>query len=168
MMWLAWSLRRSLDRSIKVRRVQYQKRGWNSPELDAVRDAEAALSILRRDVASDNLVLVGHSMGARVAVHLAARHSVRGVVALAPWWPSDDADLVPTSCSLLTIHGTADTWTSPSMSLVQTTWARDRGVDAQWVGLPDAGHHLMRDFHKWHRLTSEFAAKALNAEGASS
>jgi len=167
MMWLAWSLRRSLGSSIRVRRVQYRKRGWNSPDLDAVRDAEAALSTLRRDVESDNLVLVGHSMGARVAVHLAGRHTVRGVVALAPWWPSDDATLVPTNCRLLAVHGTADTWTSPSVSLVQTTWARDRGVDAQWVGLPDAGHHLMRDFHEWHRLTSEFVARQLQTEGTS-
>jgi pimeloyl-ACP methyl ester carboxylesterase len=122
---------------------------------------------LRRDIESDNLVLVGHSMGARVAVHLAGRHTVRGVVALAPWWPSDDAALVPTNCRLLTVHGTADTWTSPSVSLVQTTWARDRGVDARWVGLPDAGHHLMRDFHEWHLVTSEFIARQLHTEGTS-
>ena len=107
MMWLAWSLRRRLGRPVQVRRVQYRKRGWNSPGLDAVCDADAALSRLRHDVGSDDLVLVGHSMG------------------------------------------------------FQTTWARDRGVDARWVGLPDAGHHLVREFSEWHRLTSEFVAQQL-------
>jgi pimeloyl-ACP methyl ester carboxylesterase len=67
MMWLAWSLRRRLGRPVQVRRVQYRKRGWNSPGRDAVRDADAALSRLRRDVGSDDLVLVGHSMGFQIA-----------------------------------------------------------------------------------------------------
>jgi hypothetical protein len=29
------------------------------------------------------------------------------------------------------------------------------------VGLPDAGHHLVREFSEWHRLTSEFVAQQL-------
>jgi len=161
MMWLAWSLRRALGSSVQVQRVQYRKRGWNSPEFDALRDAEVALCRLRCDVASDNLVLIGHSMGARVAVHLSRGGDIGGVVALAPWWPHNDADLVSRSCRLLTIHGTADTWTDPRASLVQTRWAQDRGVDARWVGLPNAGHYLLRDFHQWHRLTTGFVAEQL-------
>jgi pimeloyl-ACP methyl ester carboxylesterase len=159
MIWLAWSLRRRLGQSIEVRRVQYRKRGWNSPALDALRDAESALDRMRRDV--DHVVLVGHSMGGRVAVHLSGSSSVSGVVALAPWWPRSDADLVPTSCRLLAIHGTADTWTDPRSSRAQTHSARDRGVDAQWVEMPNAGHFLVRDFQRWHRLTAEFVAKQL-------
>lgn len=161
MAWLAWSLRHTLSPGIVVRRVQYHLRGWNSPALDALRDAENALFRMRREAGARNLVLVGHSMGARVAVHLAAANDVNGVVALAPWWPHNDADLVPTSCRLLTIHGTADTWTDPQSSRMQTRWARERGVDAQWVGVPNAGHYLLRDFRLWHRLTTTFVAEQL-------
>jgi pimeloyl-ACP methyl ester carboxylesterase len=160
MIWLARSLQHSLGSSVKVQRVQYRQRGWNSPALDGLRDAESALAAMRCDV--DRVVLVGHSMGARVAAHLSAISDVVGVVALAPWWPHDDADLIPTSCRLLTLHGTADRWTDPQASRRQTRWARDRGVDAQWVGLTNAGHFLLHDYPRWHRLTSEFVAEQLS------
>ena len=161
MVWLAWSLRRTLSPRIVVRRVQYHLRGWNSPALDALRDAENALFSMRRDTGARKLVLVGHSMGARVAVHLAAANDIGGIVALAPWWPHNDADLVPPSCRLLAIHGTADTWTDPRSSRVQTQWAHERGVDAQWVGVPNAGHYLLRDVRLWHRLTATFVTEQL-------
>jgi pimeloyl-ACP methyl ester carboxylesterase len=162
MMWLACSLRRSLGSHIAVRRVQYRLRGWNSPSLDALRDAENALFRMRRDLGLNpsNLVLVGHSMGARVAVHVAPRN-VGGIVALAPWWPLGDADRVSTECRLLTVHGTADTWTDPRSSEAQTRRARERGVDATWVGVPNAGHYLLRDVGLWHRVTTEFVATRL-------
>ncbi|MGO4445879.1 dienelactone hydrolase family protein [Mycobacterium sp. 2YAF39] len=162
MNWLALSLRRRLGSSATVRRVQYRKRGWNSPALDALRDAQAALQTLMRDINSGQVVLVGHSMGGRVAVHLAAHNDVAGIVALAPWWPHNDADLVPPGSRLLTLHGTADSWTDPRASQTQTRRAADRGVDARWVGIPNAGHYLLRDFDTWHRLTTEFVAEQLN------
>ena len=164
-LWLATSLRCELGSSVKVRRVQYRTRGWNSPRLDALRDAESALERLQRDIGSSPVVLVGHSMGARVAAHLSGSDGVVGVVALAPWWPHNDAELVPTSCRLLTLHGTADTWTDPRASLTQTRWARDRGVDARWVGMTNAGHYLLRDAQRWHRLTAEFVAEQLSVSG---
>ncbi len=164
MIWLTLSLRRALGRSVRVRRVQYRRRGWNSPGLDALRDAESALHRLRRDSGLDRVILVGHSMGARVAAHLSATTGVEAVVALAPWWPFDDGDLVPTSCRLLVLHGTADTWTDPRASQTQTLRARQRGVDARWIGMPEAGHFLLRDFRDWHRLTTDFVTEQLQAE----
>lgn len=162
MMWLARSLRCNLGSHVAVRRVQYRLRGWNDPSLDALRDAENALIRMRRDLNLNpsNVVLVGHSMGARVAVHLAPR-DVGGIVALAQWWPHGDADLVPTQCRLLTVHGTADTWTDPRSSEAQTRRARERGVDATWVGMPNAGHYLLRDAGLWHRATTDFVATRL-------
>ena len=161
MIWLEWSLRRRLGASVRVRRVQYSKRGWNSPALDALHDAERALSEMRQEISADRVILVGHSMGGRVAAHLAGSTDVGGVVALAPWWPLDDADLVPTTCRLLTIHGTADTWTDPRASRTQTIRAGKRGVDARWVEMPEAGHFLLRDFSEWHRLAEEFVTEHL-------
>lgn len=73
------------------------------------------------------------------------------------WWPDGDADLNPSGCRLLTMHGTADTWTDPVASQAQTSGAAARGVDAQWVPVDRAGHFLVRNFALWHRLTADFA-----------
>ena len=137
--------------------MQYRLRGWNPGRLDAVVDARVALDEMVERVGPGPVVLVGHSMGGRVAAHLAADGRVAGVAALAPWWPENDGDLIPVGCRLLTMHGTADTWTDFRASRVQTLRAESRGVDARWVEFPGAGHFLLRDYARWHRLTAEFA-----------
>jgi hypothetical protein len=43
----AAALRRRLGPVVAVERVQYRFRGWNSPRLDALRDAEAVLESAR-------------------------------------------------------------------------------------------------------------------------
>jgi pimeloyl-ACP methyl ester carboxylesterase len=123
--------------------------------------AEIALDDMRDRFAPTQIVAVGHSMGGRVAAHLSASGGVGAIVALAPWWPRDDADLVPTSCRLLVVHGTADTWTDSGASRAQTRRARERGVDAHWVGVEGAGHYLVQHWGQWHRLTADFAATQL-------
>ena len=84
MMMVAAALRRRLGRDIEVRRVQYRLRGWNSPRYDAVADASSALDAIRLRFEPKSIVLVGHSMGGRVAARLAAGGQVGAVVALAP------------------------------------------------------------------------------------
>lgn len=158
---LTAALRRQLGPGVQVRRVRYRMRGWNAPRLDALRDAEAALREVREQFDAAHIVVVGHSMGGRVAAHLSARHDVGAIVALAPWWPEDDGDVVPASCRLLVVHGTADTWTSPGASRAQARRAAERGVDGQWVGLDGAGHYMLRQARRWHTVTAEFAAAAL-------
>ena len=160
--WLARSLQRRLGSGVLVRRVQYQVRGWNTAELDALRDAEIALASMREHFDAAKIVVVGHSMGGRVAAHLSASGDVGAVVALAPWWPQNDADLIPNTCRLLVMHGTADTWTDPHSSYTQTLRARDRGVDAQWMSIEGAGHYLLRQWPRWHQLTAQFAASQLS------
>ena len=99
----------------------------------------------------------------RVAAHLAARGDVGTVVALAPWWVGDDGDLIPAPTRLLVVHGSADSWTDPGASRAQTERARQRGLDAQWVGLDGAGHYMVRRWREWHRLTAEFVAEKVVA-----
>lgn len=153
---LTWSLRRRLGPDYLVEQVRYRYRGWNAPELDALADAEAALRRISSRV--DRIALVGHSMGGRVAVHLAAAHDVATIVALAPWWPADDAALVPTTCRLRVLHGTADQWTDPESSRRQVDSARERGVDAEWTAVDGAGHFMLRGPRRWHRMTADFIA----------
>jgi hypothetical protein len=50
MKWLASALWRNLGNEITVRRVQYRLRGWNNRSLDALRDAENALTRMLRDL----------------------------------------------------------------------------------------------------------------------
>ncbi len=114
------------------------------------------------------IAVVGHSMGGRVAAHLAARGDVGAVVALAPWWVGDDGDLIPVSTRLLVIHGTADSWTDPRASRAQTRRAEQRGVDARWVGLDGAGHYMVRRWRDWHGLTADFVTEQLTAANSGS
>ena len=163
---LTQSLRRRLGAGVDVRRVQYRVRGWNPGRLDALLDARAALDDMVDRVGAGPIVVVGHSMGGRVAAHLAGEGRIAGVAALAPWWPGHDGDLIPAGCRLLTMHGTSDSWTDPRASRAQTLHAQDRGVAARWLEFPGAGHFLMRDYSRWHRLTAEFAITVLSEHSA--
>jgi pimeloyl-ACP methyl ester carboxylesterase len=159
MMFVAGALRRRLGPDVDVRRVQYRRRGWNSPRLDAVADARKVLDDVRRRFEPENIVLVGHSMGGRVAAQLSA--GVGAVVALAPWWVDGEGDLIPAPTRLLVVHGTADTWTDPGSSATQTWRARGRGVNATWVAVEGAGHYMMRRSGEWRRRTTDFVAHCL-------
>ena len=86
MVFVARALRRRLGPEVDVRQVQYRLRGWNGPRMDPLRDAEQVLADMQRRCRPDNIAVVGHSMGGRVAAHLAAGGGVGTVVALAPWW----------------------------------------------------------------------------------
>ena len=162
MAFVSRALRRRLGPDVRVQQVRYRLRGWNSPRLDALHDAEAVLDRARERFEPQQIAVVGHSMGGRVAAHLAARGDIGSVVALAPWWVGDDGDLIPVSTRLLVVHGTADTWTDPRASRAQVDRARRRGVDAEWVGLDGAGHYMLRRGREWHRLTSDFVAEQLD------
>ena len=95
MAFISATLRRRLGPDVAVKRVRYRLRGWNSPQLDALHDAKQVLGRARDQFEPDQIAVVGHSMGGRVAAHLAARGDVGTVVALAPWWVGNDADLIP-------------------------------------------------------------------------
>ncbi|MEU8900439.1 alpha/beta fold hydrolase [Nocardia sp. NPDC048505] len=156
---LACGLRHRLGAEHQVTPVRYRRRGWNSPGLDALNDADRALRELIERDGRRTTFLVGHSMGARVAAHLAAVHDIAGIVALAPWWPDNDADRIPPSCRLLVLHGTDDRWTDPESSRRQVQSARARGLDATWSGLAGAGHFMLRHPREWHLRAAEFVTE---------
>ena len=163
MVFVARALRRRLGPDVEVRRVQYRLRGWNSPQRDALRDANEVLDQILQWCDPKNIVLVGHSMGGRVAAHLAAQGDIGAVVALAPWWDGEKGDLIPVGTKLLVVHGTADTRTDPGISRTQTLRARQRGLNAQWVGIEGVGHPMVRRWREWHRRIAAFVADYLCA-----
>ncbi|RKS68023.1 alpha/beta hydrolase family protein [Motilibacter peucedani] len=131
--------------------VRYRVRGWNA-DASPVADALAALERVREAYASVPVVLVGHSMGGRVALRLAGEPDVAGVVALAPWVPPGEPVRFSPGGRLRVLHGDRDTWTDPAGSRAYVQRAVDAGVDATWEAVPGDGHAMLRRAPLWHRL----------------
>ncbi|MBD8507631.1 alpha/beta fold hydrolase [Hoyosella sp. G463] len=140
---------------LDVTQVSYSQRGWNGDGSTVRADA---LAILQQRLAlypGTPVVLVGHSMGGRVAAHCASHPAVRGVVALAPWWPQDEGALLGEGQRVHVLHGTADGWTDPAASRRETLRASTAGVEASWHPVEGAGHFMLRDASRWHDWTVE-------------
>src|SRR3954451_3412657 len=90
--------------------LRYAVRGWNGGA--PVADARWALDEVRRELGDVPVVLLGHSMGGRTAVHVADDPSVVGVVALAPWLPAGEGIAALSGTPLVAAHGRRDHLTS--------------------------------------------------------
>jgi fermentation-respiration switch protein FrsA (DUF1100 family) len=135
-----WNLRRLGANALLVEYPGYGMSGGRPSEPAFYAAAEAALDCLERrsDVDRNRMVAVGWSMGGAVAVDLAARHRVSGLVvinaftslqatarALQPWLPTslvlksrfDNLSKIGTvTCPILIIHGDRDEVVPPRMS----------------------------------------------------
>ena len=162
MAWLTRALRARLaGHDIEVERVQYRVRGWNGADQDPVRDAAEALEQAVERLGDVPVILVGHSMGGRVAAHIAQHENVHAVAALAPWWPESDSALIPAGRRLAVAHGLRDRWTDPWASREQTARARGRGVDATWRALAGGGHFMLTKPHWWHGVAADLVLAAM-------
>ena len=105
------------------------------------------------------IVLVGHSLGGRVVLHLADEPDVVAVAALGPWIETDDPVVGHPGERFLLVHSLGPDHRSPS----------DQRYAAE---LTDRGAHvdlrLVRDLHamllrpgRWHRAVARFAAAAI-------
>lgn len=141
-------------RGLEVATLRYRLRGWNGGQgpLDDARWALDRLTAAHGDVP---VVLVGHSMGGRVALRMAGHPQVAGVVALAPWLDETDPWAHLKGRRLLIVHGTADRWTSPAHSLAFARQARSLGAEVRRVELAGLGHFMLRRTPVWHGLTAD-------------
>ncbi|MBU2664275.1 lysophospholipase [Actinoplanes bogorensis] len=126
-------------------------RGWNGAAEDPVRDARWALAEARRRHPGAPVVLVGHSMGGRVALRLAADPDVAGVCALAPW--IENGDPAVRGKAVLIAHGQRDRITDPAASAAYA--AR---IGATYVPIAHDGHAMLRRPLLWQRLVTGFVA----------
>ena len=172
--WLRmWDLGRAIAHLVRRRRlrgigvvlVRNSVRGWNDgAEHSALSGARWVLDEISRQYPAAGVVLVGHSMGGRVACALADYPTVRGVVGLAPWLPgtavtagepaSPEAMLFSDDQALAVAHGTNDRWCPPaqSLSMCERTVAADvPTIRAEMTG---AGHFLLRAPQQWRRFTA--------------
>lgn len=131
--------------------LRYRHRGWNGGT-GPVEDARWALARLRDQVGDLPVVLLGHSMGARTAVHVADDARVRGVVALAPWFPHHEPVGALAGRKLVAAHGSRDHITSPKATRAYVERARAAGADASYVDMGRVGHYLLRRAGSWNDL----------------
>lgn len=161
--WLARTVAPALGGAgAGVRLLRYRERGWNGGA-DRVDDARRALDLVRDDHGDVPVVLLGHSMGARVAVHVADDPSVRGVVGLAPWWSGQDPVDTLAGRALRAAHGRRDRITS----LRETTAYVQRAASvAHSVGLRDMGalgHYMLTGAAAWHDVAVRLVLEVLEA-----
>ncbi|WP_330866008.1 alpha/beta hydrolase [Nocardioides sp.] len=131
--------------------LRYRRRGWNGGA-GPVGDARWALEQVRDRLRSVPVVLVGHSMGARIAVRVADDAQVRGVVALAPWFPPGESVAPLAGKALVAAHGSRDRITSAGATRAYVERARAAGIDASYVDMGPVGHYLLRGVRGWNDL----------------
>ena len=157
----AWRLRR---KGLTVWRVRYRVRGWNGAQRSPVHDAQWALDEVRRRHGSIPVVLLGHSMGGRAAVHVLGDPSVIGLVALCPWLPSEPV-AGARGKHVVVAHAVDDRTTSPVESLAWASAAALTAASTSYIGVRDSNHGMTRRFRMWHRLAASSVADVLAGRG---
>lgn len=152
--------RRARDDGAAVWLLRYRHRGWNGGT-GPVADARWALARIREEIGGVPVVLLGHSMGARTAVHVADDPQVVGVVALAPWLPPGEPVAGLTGKRLVAAHGSRDRITSARATREYVARASAAGAHATYVDMGPAGHYLLRRARVWNALAHNQALAML-------
>ncbi len=145
---------------IAVFLLRYRQRGWNDGT-GPVTDATWALEQLHDQAGDVPIALLGHSMGARVAARVADEPRVRGVVALAPWFPPGETVETLAGKQLVAAHGSRDRITSARATLSYVERARAAGADATFLDKGPVGHYLLRGVRAWNELALRTSLKLL-------
>lgn len=157
----AWRLRRP---GVAVWQVRYRVRGWNGAERSPVHDAQWALDEVRRRHGAVPVVLLGHSMGGRAAVHVLGDRSVVGMVALNPWLPSEPTEQAA-GRRIVVAHAIDDTTTKPAQSLAWATAAAPIALSTGYVAVRRSDHGMLRRSRLWHRLAFTSVQEVLAGKG---
>lgn len=161
-----WSLRAATIGRAVVRQVEYRVYGWNGDQASPMPYARAALDRAKHDHPGAGIILVGHSMGGRVAAHLAADPAVTGVLALAPWWQFADWRAIHHGARVHAIHGTADTRTYAHRTERGITELRERGVPATYTPVPGGGHAMLDHVVQWQWDAIRFVNSVISSADA--
>ncbi|WP_323369579.1 alpha/beta hydrolase [Streptomyces alkaliterrae] len=158
----ATTVTRAADAPVVVAEVRYRHRGWNGDRADPAQDARAALETLLETYGPMPVVLLGHSMGGRAALHIGGHEAVRGVVALAPWCPDDEPTAHLTGRPVVLLHSDQDRMTDPTASWRFVGRAKAAGVRACGVEITGSDHALLRRATVWHDLVGRLVRGVLD------
>ena len=129
--------------------LAYRHRGWNGGAAP-IQDARWALAQACNRFRDVPVVLLGHSMGARVAVHVADEPAVVGVVGLAPWWPRGEPVAALRGKPLHAAHGRTDKITSYQQSRAYVERAAAVASAADLRDMGRVGHYMFRRVPAWN------------------
>jgi pimeloyl-ACP methyl ester carboxylesterase len=153
--------RRGQPHGLAVWTVRYRYRGWNGVERSPVMDVQWALDEVRRRHGEIPVVLLGHSMGGRVALAAGGDPLIRGVCALAPWTESSDSVAQLAGSTLLIAHGNLDRMTSPRASKDYAMRAAQVAARVGYVVVRGDLHAMVFRWRAWHRLAVGFTLGSL-------
>jgi predicted esterase len=140
--------------------LRYRERGWNAGT-DRPADARWALDRVRAEHGDVPVALLGHSMGARVAVHVADDPSVVGVVGLAPWWSAQDPVATLAGRSLVAAHGRQDRITSFAQTQAYVERARRVATEAALHDMGALGHYMLTGADRWNDVALTASLRVL-------
>ncbi|MFJ5030230.1 alpha/beta hydrolase [Streptomyces sp. NPDC088560] len=147
-----------------IAQVRYRLRGWNGSRADPVADADEALRQLAALAGPVPTVLVGHSMGARAALHAAGHPQVSAVLGLAPWWPRGEPVRQLTGRRVVALHGDRDRVTSPGDSADYVRRARETAAGAAMAVVRHGDHAMLRRHRFWHRTAASVVAHLVDPD----
>lgn len=152
----------ALDAGVSTWLLRYRHRGWNDTDSPSpVPDARWALEEVRRELGEVPVVLLGHSMGARTAIHVADDPSVTGVVALAPWFDRDDSAGRLSGKGLAAAHGSRDRITNPRATAAFVRRAADVAAVAEFHDIGPVGHYMFKRIPAWNDFALSRALRLL-------
>jgi pimeloyl-ACP methyl ester carboxylesterase len=141
--------------------LRYRHRGWNGGS-GPIADARWALEEVRRELGDLPVVLLGHSMGARTAVHVADDPSVVGVVGLAPWFPPGEGVSALAGKRLIAAHGRRDRITSYAATARYVERVRATGALASLHDMGPVGHYMLKQPATWNTVAVQGALALLD------
>jgi alpha-beta hydrolase superfamily lysophospholipase len=141
--------------------LRYRERGWNGGA-DRVADARWALDRVRAAHGDVPVVLLGHSMGGRVAVHVADDPSVVGVVALAPWWSGEDPVETLAGRTVRAAHARRDRITSFRETARYLERAKGVADSVELTDMGALGHYMLSGSTRWHDVALDSVRDVLD------
>ena len=152
-------LQRSFHRAgLDVWLLRYRFVGWNHGQHahpSPVPDARWALEQVRSTHGSLPVVVLGHSMGARTGAAVADDRNVKGLVALAPWFPSGEPVEPLAGRHLVAAHGRADRVTNFDATGSFVRRAEAVAGSAELVDMDDLGHYMLKGLGRWNAVARE-------------
>jgi len=149
------------EHGVAVWLLRNRVRGWNDPDLDPVRDARWALERAHARHPGVPIVLIGHSMGGRVALRVADDPAVVGTGALAPWTPLNEPVTAVRGKDVLVVHGALDRTTKPTESYSFACRSDAGAARLARFEVRAEGHAMVRRPAVWTRLVCAFVLGSL-------